>query len=209
MQFLSMEEGRIRINTRVVVVGHYTCDPYPGAPPDYCDYDRNIYGTQRTLLYDYFIKDHLGNVRMILTDEVQKDIYPIASLENANAVNLEDDFYNINPGNVVPKSSALAIPDYVNKNLVLETKNQHIDETANSGSLYRLNGNNDNSKIGLGITLKVMAGDEVQILGKSYWKTAGTGVSNAGTSPYTVLNLLKDFIGSGLPGGGKNGVTGE
>jgi RHS repeat-associated protein len=140
---------------------------------------------------------------------VQKDIYPIASLENANAVNLEDDFYNINPSNVVPKSSALAIPDYVNKNLVLETKNQHIDETANSGPLYKLNGNNDNSKMGLGITLKVMAGDEVQILGKSYWKTAGTGIPAGGPNPVSVLNLLKDFVGSSLPGGGKNGVTGE
>lgn len=207
MQFLSMEEGRIRMKSEMVVIGRHPCDPVP--PFVTCDGDLNEYGTKRTFTYDYFLKDHLGNVRMILTDEIQKDIYPIASLENSNAIGLEDKFYNINPSNIVPKGNALAIPDYVNKNLVLDPRNPHIDETANSGSLYRLNGNNDNSKMGLGMTLKVMAGDEVQILGKSYWKTAGTGIPAGGTNPVSVLNLLKDFVGSTLPGGGKNGVSGE
>jgi RHS repeat-associated protein len=208
LQFLAMEEGRIRIRTETVVIGRYPCDP-DVLDPNSCQGDLNIYGTHTTLFYDYFIKDHLGNVRVVLTDEVRKDIYPIASVENANAVNLEDDFYNINQSNVVPKSSALAIPDYVNKNLVLDIRNPHVSEEANSETLYRLNGNNESSKMGLGITLKVMAGDEVHIFGKSYWKTAGTGIPAGGPGLITVLNLLKDFVGGGLPGGGKGGVTGE
>lgn len=53
-QFISHEEGRVRIKTQ---------------------------GSETSYLYDYFIKDHLGNVRMVLTDEVEQNVYPMASLE--------------------------------------------------------------------------------------------------------------------------------
>ncbi|WP_439955443.1 hypothetical protein, partial [Klebsiella pneumoniae] len=54
MQFMGHEEGRVR-----VVRGS-------GSP---------VY------VYDYFVKDHLGNTRMVLTDEQKTDAYPVASLE--------------------------------------------------------------------------------------------------------------------------------
>lgn len=87
LQFILHEEGRTRLtNTRGVI----------------------------TQNYDYFIKDHLGNVRMVLTDEVQKDIYPAATLEgniNAsgtpNAINVEQGYYKIDTTSVVNKSEAV------------------------------------------------------------------------------------------------------
>jgi hypothetical protein len=35
--------------------------------------------------YDYFIKDHLGNVRVVLTEEQKTDMYPAATMETATA----------------------------------------------------------------------------------------------------------------------------
>ena len=58
LQFFSQEEGRIRFRLA------------EGA-------------TSPSFHYDYFLKDHLGNVRMVLTDEEQQDAYPPASLEQA------------------------------------------------------------------------------------------------------------------------------
>jgi YD repeat-containing protein len=54
MQFITHEEGRIRFK--------------PDSIP--------------SLKYDYMIKDHLGNVRMLLTEEEKTDEYPVAILQN-------------------------------------------------------------------------------------------------------------------------------
>ncbi|HTN08696.1 DUF6443 domain-containing protein, partial [Agriterribacter sp.] len=43
--------------------------------------------------YDYFIKDHLGNVRMVLTEEQKDDQYPAATMETANRTN-EEKYYS-------------------------------------------------------------------------------------------------------------------
>ncbi len=56
LQFMPMEEGRIR--------------PL-----------RDANGAITSFTFDYFIKDHLGNVRMVLTEEQKQDFYPAATLE--------------------------------------------------------------------------------------------------------------------------------
>jgi len=59
LQFLPQEEGRIRFK------------PLVGTVP-------------ASFEYDYFLKDHFGNVRMVLTEEVAPDTYPSLSFEGAS-----------------------------------------------------------------------------------------------------------------------------
>lgn len=187
LQFLPMEEGRIR--------------PV-----------RDGNGAITSFTYDYFIKDHLGNVRMVLTEEQHQDIYPAATLENVShnngtAISAEDDFYNIDPSKVVNKDVAAGIPDYPNNNGIYNT-NYYSNTGANSARLYQLNasGNTPGDKTGLGITIKVMAGDAINIFGKSYHKMPTAGY----TSPVNAI-ILSELI-NGLAGTSiisSKGVTGS
>ncbi len=67
LQFIPHEEGRARITNKEGVI---------------------------TQNYDYFIKDHLGNVRMVLTDEQEQSAYSAATLETAT-LSAEQNYYNI------------------------------------------------------------------------------------------------------------------
>ena len=153
--------------------------------------------------YDYMLKDHLGNVRMLLTDELKQDKYPVASLE-ASKIATEKLYYDIQDGNVVDKSAATGITDYVNDNGIGNNPPDATFSAANSAKLYKLN--SSTAKTGLGITLKVMAGDKIDVFGKSYYfqNTSGTG----GNSPLPVIDLLNAFLGGPAAVGSAHGVTG-
>ena len=51
--------------------------------------------------FDYFIKDHLGNTRMVLTDEQKQITYPAATLESDDAITEESKYYEIDPNKIV------------------------------------------------------------------------------------------------------------
>jgi hypothetical protein len=50
---------------------------------------------QREFVYDYFIKDHLGNVRMVLTEEEKTTTYPPASMKTAQSATEEALYANV------------------------------------------------------------------------------------------------------------------
>lgn len=50
--------------------------------------------------YDYMLKDHLGNVRMVLTTQKQTDAYPVASLETTSLANEKLYYSGLDTGRV-------------------------------------------------------------------------------------------------------------
>ena len=152
--------------------------------------------------YDYFIKDHLGNTRVVLTTEQQQNIYPAATLEGTysdihTAVGYEKGFYTINSANIVDKSQANSISAYANNNSIANpypTGNSgNANVNANSTKLYKLLATSSGGVNGLNMTLKVMSGDKIDIFGKSYYATNNTGGSNYNIP---VLDIITTFLGA-------------
>lgn len=150
LQFIGHEEGRIR----------YTPPP-PG----------NTWGT---LNYDYMLKDHLGNVRVLLTEEQKSDMYPPATMEPANATT-EETFYSNLPATRadVPSGYTGGYPQKASK--------------------VRGDGN----KIGAAIVLKVMAGDKYSFQVNS-WYTVNKGTTPG--NPVSALSDLANALSNGLAG---------
>jgi RHS repeat-associated protein len=177
LQFMGHEEGRIRLN-------------YTGSTPT-------------AFNYDYYIKDHLNSTRIVLTEEVQQDIYPAATLENVTynggtAVSVESQYYTIDNTKIVTQATASGIPVYQNNNGITNN-NPYSNTAANSARLYRLDATTNTvpNKTGLGIVLKVMAGDNINVFGKSYHKKPSAGYTNP-TNPLNLADVIGLFTGTSL-----------
>ena len=138
--------------------------------------------------YDYFLKDHLGNTRMVLTQEKDTAQY-IATMEAAYRNTEKQLFYNI-PASSYPRSGVAGYP----------TDNTTIP----NDSLARVSGNGQ--KTGPAILLKVMSGDVIDVATKSFYKSGGTKTGNT--------SIITDIISS-LAGGiatataGTHGTSGQ
>lgn len=86
------------------------------------------------------------------------------------------------PNFIVDKSSATGITDYQNNNGISNNPPDPPFEATNSTKLYKLN--STTSKTGLGITLKVMAGDKIDVFGKSYYFQNTSGLMLAQASAF-------------------------
>lgn len=155
-------------------------------------------------VYDYFIKDHLSNTRMVLTEEQQVDHYPTATLEGSgtgSALSQEQDYYDINSSYVVNKPTNVSpsnLLDYINDN---GTDNPHTfgNKNAVSQKMYRLN--SATNWTGYSKILKVMAGDKIDILAKSYYHYSG---GNIPKNTLLAADIISAFLG--VAGGGNAAV---
>jgi RHS repeat-associated protein len=153
LQFVSHEEGRARWALHRYVNGS------------------SKYGWE----YDFFLKDHLGNTRMVLTQEKDTAQY-IATMEAAYRATENRLFYNI-PATSYARSAVSGYP----------TDNT----TVPNDSLARVNGNGP--KTGPSILLRVMSGDVVDVATKSFYKSGGTV-----QSPNSTLTDILNSIAGGI-----------
>jgi RHS repeat-associated protein len=167
LEFVSHPEGRLR--------------------PVRIDTTQAISVTNLKYIYDYYIKDHLGSVRDVLTTEQQTDIYA-ATMETANA----------------SKENAL----FNNISSTATTKPAGFSNDNSNQKVSRLNGSvntSGNFRVGPSIVLKVMTGDTISI-GAYSWYTGA--VQPAATGVSSIVNDLIPLItaGVGNANGGKGGA---
>ena len=130
--------------------------------------------------YDYYIKDHLGNIRMVLTDEQQTNMYPAATMEEATAAT-EETFY----GNL-PETRVSTPSDYPPDS---PTGNERVAKV--TGTIW------GGYKIGPSIALKVMAGDRFNVQVNSWYKmTKGQTVPPPTGIITELLAALNNAIGA-------------
>jgi hypothetical protein len=169
LKMILHEEGRIRVfqpvtNSRLTQGGNF-CLP----------------GTNNKGVFEYFIKDNLQNVRMILTEETYSEINN-CTMETANSAYEERMFGQVDANNN-PTSS----------NEVFLTRKDKATWapgwTSNTSSMIsRLK--QDEQKLGPNMMLKVMAGDVISAQTGYYYTGTVDNTGSSGILNSILMNLL-------------------
>jgi RHS repeat-associated protein len=166
LEHISHEEGRLR--------------------PQKIDVNESFSPENLKYVYDYFLKDHLGNVRSVITPETSTALYA-ATMETANATKEELLFTNIASTRFSPKPGG-------------------FDSDGANEKVSRLHGNistSGNYRVGPSLVIKVMAGDTVSI-GTKAWYSGSAQAPPSGLSP--LADELVSLLTSGIIG--NNGTKG-
>lgn len=168
LQFISHEEGRIRVIT-----------PYvnPADPNNVIDGGIALPGGKQGV-FDYFIKDNLSNVRATITEEINK-ASSVCTMEDANATVKQYEeslFGNPGGGNEV-NSTRTARPGL-------------WTSAGTSNKVSKLFSTGGQAKIGSNVILRVMAGDKIRAMADYYYAT-DPGVNNTSTG---LNGLVTSFI---------------
>jgi RHS repeat-associated protein len=123
-----------------------------------------------TYTYDYFLKDHLGNIHVVLSsDSLFTKPYPTATMEDANAT-LENTYY-------------------ANITATRDLKPSGFDTNIGNLKVASLTNSDATRQIGPSITLKVNAGDVLNLGVKSFYQSSGSNY-NHNTLATTALSQL-------------------
>jgi hypothetical protein len=120
-----------------------------------------------TYTYDYFLKDHLGNIHVVLSSDTPSlTNYPTATMETGTA--------------------ALESTYYANLDATRFAKPTGFDTNSGNLNVARVN---SSQQIGPSITLKVNAGDQLNLGVKSFYQSSGSNY-NRNTLATTALSQL-------------------
>ncbi len=167
LQFIGQEEGRVRWAYHKYTTGY------------------SAYGFE----YDFFEKDHLGNTRMVLTQQKDTAKY-LASGEAAYRATESQLFANLTTTTI----ARTAAPGYP-VDLTITNPNDTV---------FKVNGNVGGHKIGPSLLLKVMSGDKIDIAVQSYYNTGTTSTPNSSITD--VLASLATGVVN-MTSGGKGSIT--
>lgn len=124
--------------------------------------------------YDFFVKDYLGNVRTVLTEETQPPSVYLATMELANQANETQLF----------------------KPITNDDKPYGFDNNSNNYKVSKLfNSATDDKRVGPGVVLKVMAGDKFKasVYG---WYNPGSDASLLNGAQSITSSLVSAFTGN-------------
>jgi RHS repeat-associated protein len=131
---------------------------------------------ERVFNYDYFVKDQLDNVRVVLTDE-KKEVSYLASMETTVRTNEEQVFQNVG-------STATAAPH-----------NYPSDPNGLPNEMVSML-NGTTKKIGPALVLKVMSGDRFNINVNSFYRAPEENVNPASLLPDILAALATGIVGN-------------
>ena len=129
-------------------------------------------------VYDYFLKDHLQNVRTVLTEQPKQDAYPAATMELVDSTINNTYYSNIN----LTRSN---VPTGYPIDTSYSKPNQYVAKVNGSGN-----------KIGPAIILKVMAGDQFNVQVKSWYYKNGIAPGTPYNPVTDIINALTNSIGT-------------
>jgi RHS repeat-associated protein len=174
LQFFGHEEGRVRLKRTTV---------------------NSV--TSTSYVVDYMLKDHLGNVRTVLTDEQQKDIYQ-ATMETAAQA------FEVALFGTLVQTKAVVKP----VGFDTDAANARVCRLRPMGSTSPTSiSNPGTADIGPGVMLKVMAGDKINAQ-TYFWQSRELVPANNNTNTDIINVLLGALTGNlSAASGGKLSAT--
>ncbi|WP_343307886.1 DUF6443 domain-containing protein [Chitinophaga niabensis] len=137
-------------------------------------------GEPQAWYYDYFEKDHLGNIRIVLTEQTDFSMY-LASMEQESSAKENALFSNIESSRSVKPAG------YPEDNSASNT----------NSSVAKLNATNPDKKIGPSLVIKVMAGDTIRIGARAFYKSQGPTNSKKLQPAEDMVTALAQAFGNG------------
>lgn len=135
-------------------------------------------------VYDYFVKDHLGNPRLLLTEEANLTVYA-ASMEESAAATEGMLFSNVNETRI---ATPVGYPNDA--------------DAPDNKSVSKLTGDGSGKKIGPSLVLRVMAGDTIRMGVKAFYKSDGPANKPQSVTTDLLPQLLMAFGGNSAGGSG-------